>query len=180
MRELERCIQLGFGVVTIDPNWCEPIREIDAPELDVFYSACASNDVIVVLTTSVYVGRDLASSHPSRIQAVAERHPELMVVVSHVCWPHVTSFLGVAFRYTNVYALPDMYLNIPGLPGARDLIEAANGFLQHRMLFSSVYPSRSLGESVESFRSLPIAAAARDQILGGNAIRLLRQSSAHY
>jgi predicted TIM-barrel fold metal-dependent hydrolase len=171
--EVERCVQLGLRGVSIDPPWGEPARDYDDPALDAFYHTCETQSLIVVMTASIYVGADLSVSDPIHLQRVAERHPSLPIAVSHVCWPHVNSFLGVAFRYTNIYALPDRYLNTPGLVGVRELVDAANGFLKYRMLFGSAYPARSLGESIEAFRSLDLSHSASEHALGRNATRLL-------
>ena len=59
-------------------------------------------------------------------------------------------------RCTNVYLMPDFYMHVPHMPGAQDYVDAANSYLSHRMLYSSCYPTRPLGQALEDFRRLPI------------------------
>jgi hypothetical protein len=83
-------------------------------------------------------GPDLTFSHPVQVDRLADRHPKLQIIAAHGSWPWVTEILGVAFRRTNVWVSPDMYLF---LPGGQMYVEAANGYLQDRFLFGTAYPA---------------------------------------
>ena len=52
-------------------------------------------------------------------------------------------------------------------------LEAANGFLSHRMLYSSCFPTRSLHQALENFAALPLSDDTRERLLWRNAARLL-------
>jgi predicted TIM-barrel fold metal-dependent hydrolase len=79
----------------------------------------------------------------------------------------------MAMMCTNVYLMPDFYLHIPNMPGAREYVDAANSTLGERMLYSSCYPTRPLGQALREFRLLPLRDDVRTQLLGDNAARLL-------
>jgi hypothetical protein len=64
-------------------------------------------------------------------------------------------------------------MHMPNMPGARDYIDAANSYLSHRMLYSSCYPTRTLGQALDDFRRLPIAPEPQENLLWRNAARLL-------
>jgi predicted TIM-barrel fold metal-dependent hydrolase len=69
--------------------------------------------------------------------------------------------------------MPEFYMYVAGTPGARDYVDAANGFLSHRMLYSSCFPTRSLHQALDDFRALPLREETREQLLWRNAARLL-------
>ena len=130
--------------------------------------------LIVSLTSSIYVGSDVGYSMPVHIHRVAQRFPDLTIVVPHAAFPWAAVMCGVAFQRPNIYLMPDIYLNVPGLPGSDDYFRAANGFLSYRFLYGSSYPVRPLGQSIRSFKSLPFDSdEIRARCLGGNAARLL-------
>ncbi|HEX5534107.1 MAG TPA: amidohydrolase family protein [Actinomycetales bacterium] len=172
--EVQRHVDWGFKGVIFEPTLLAPPRHVDDPSLDDVYGALEEAGLVLMLMMSVYVGPDATWSHPVRLQRVLDLFPRLPVVVSHVCWPNVDEFLGLAFRYPNLYAMPDLYGNTPGLPGRAALTEAVNSFLSHRMVFGSAYPARALGASIEEFKSWEFAdEMIRDRCLSGNASRLL-------
>jgi predicted TIM-barrel fold metal-dependent hydrolase len=81
--------------------------------------------------------------------------------------------VALAMRCPNVYLMPEFYWYLPGMPGAGDYVDAANTFLRHRTLFSSCYPSRTVGEAVAHVGELPLAADSVEPVFAGNARRLL-------
>jgi predicted TIM-barrel fold metal-dependent hydrolase len=172
--ELRRCMDLGFKGMLFEPTMFDPAQHVDDAAFDGLYRQMESAGTVLMLLMSIFVGPDLSWSHPIRLQRILERFPGLKVVVSHCCWPEVDTFLGLAFRYPNLYALPDLYGNIPGTHGKRSLVDAANTFLSKRTLFGSTYPVRSIEASVREFREWPFATEEiRRDCLHDNAARLL-------
>ncbi len=146
----------------------EGMPSFDARSLELFVG-----EMEVMLTSSQYMGPDMTWAMPDHVQSVARAFPELALIISHACWPWTTQACGMAMMCPNVYLMPDFYLNIPDMPGARDYVDAANTWLSERMLYSSCYPTRPLGQSLREFHRLPIRDDVRPKLLGANAARLL-------
>lgn len=173
MIELEAAIAAGCSGVSLLPGWSREPHHEDAPILTPLLRACAARGLPVVFTSSHYIGPDMSWSEPQYLQRVALAHPDLKVIVGHASWPWTTAACALAMRCSNVYLMPEFYLYLPGMPGARDYIDAANGFLAHRFLYSSCYPSRSLEQALEEFNELPLSSATRKLMLHDNAARVL-------
>ena len=60
-----------------------------------------------------------------------------------------------------------------GMPGARDFVDAVNGFMGSRFLFATAYPFVSLKSAVDRFLCLGINEELLDAVLYANAARLL-------
>lgn len=75
----------------------------------------------------------------------------------------------MAFRYPNIYLVPDMYLF---QPGSEAYVQAANGFLAEQLLFGSSYPFRPIRQSIEDVLRLGLRPEVLDNVLYGNAARL--------
>lgn len=159
--------------VAITPGWSEPSLHDDDHAVYPIYDTCRSLGVPVVITSSHYIGADMTYSLPTHIQKVAFDFPELTIIVGHASWPWTTQICAVAMRCTNVYLMPEFYMYIPNMPGSEDYVKAANSYLSFRMLYSSCYPGRSLGQALEEFRLLPLKAEAQQNMLGHNGARLL-------
>jgi predicted TIM-barrel fold metal-dependent hydrolase len=173
-REIERCQSLGLRGVAFDNPWSDPALYDDDASLFPLYERCADLNLLVSLTSSLYLGPDITYSMPSHIQIIASRIPALKIIVPHAAWPWVLPMCGVALRFTNIYLLPDFYGYLPNMPGAEHYMQAANSYLSYRLLYGSSYPVRPLTMSLKQFRGLPFASdAIRSRCMGGNAARLL-------
>lgn len=173
MAEFEEAVAAGCRGVSLLPGWSRTPHHEDDPLLDPLLGACAARGLPVVFTSSHYVGADHTWADPQYLQRAAQRHPTLTVVVGHGCWPWTTAACALAMRCPNVYLMPEFYWYLPGMPGARDYVDAANGYLAHRVLYSSCYPSRPLGQSVEDVAALPLTPATRRLVMRENAARVL-------
>jgi predicted TIM-barrel fold metal-dependent hydrolase len=172
--ETRRALEtLGARGISMQPGWGDPPLHLEDERIFPIYDLCQRSGVPVMLTSSQYMGPDMTWAMPHHVQAVARAFPDLALVISHACWPWTTQACGMAMMCPNVYLMPDFYLNIPDMPGARDYVDAANTWLGERMLYSSCYPTRPLGQSIEEFYRLPIHAEVRPRLLGDNAMRLL-------
>ncbi|MGI6286352.1 amidohydrolase family protein [Neomoorella humiferrea] len=175
LKEITKAInELGFKGVSVDPGFADEPLKADDRRLYPIYAKCEELGVPVSITTSIFVGPDVSYSMPASIHRVANDFPDLQIIVPHAAWPWVNEILGVAFITNNVWLSPDLYINIPNMPGATHFVEAANYYLGDRMLFASAYPIRSLKQSVSDFMRLPIKEDVKEKILYKNAIRLLR------
>lgn len=172
--EVRRSIEsLGCRGIAMLPGWSEPALRDDDESIYPVYEACRALQVPVVITSSHYIGPDMTYSLPIHLQKVAFDFPELTLIVGHGSWPWTTQVCAVAMRCTNVYLMPEFYMYLPDMPGAEDYVKAANSYLSHRMLYSSCYPSRCLGQAMEEFKQLPLKPESQQNMLGRNAARLL-------
>ncbi|MEG0566635.1 MAG: amidohydrolase family protein, partial [Hungatella sp.] len=97
VRELEQCKKWGFKGISLEPGYEIPAMYFDDERLTPIYEACKSLNMIVSLTSSIFVGPDLSYCDPVHIQHVANRFPNLKLVVDHGCWPYVNGIIGAAF-----------------------------------------------------------------------------------
>ena len=172
--QARRAIQeLGCRGISVVPGWSEPPLRDDDPALMRVYEICATLDAPVVITSSHFIGPDMDHARPVHIQRAALAFPEVTFIAGHACWPWTTQAVALAMRCPNVYLMPEFYWYLPDMPGAGDYINAANTFLRPRVLFSSCYPSRTVGEAVAHVRSLPLAPDSVEPVFAGNARRLL-------
>jgi uncharacterized protein len=167
--EVHRLADAGLKGFTFSNGW-NGLSD-DDPILDPVYRACAERGLIVAVTNSFFIG-DLEFCHPIHLQRMALRHPDLTIVAAHGNYPWVMQLVGVAMQCTNVYLMPDLYINRPS-PGRDDYVRAINYYLRHRSLHGSSFPVRSLGDSLDSAQALGIDDEVRGMYFGGTAARLL-------
>lgn len=171
-----RCIdELGLTGIALIPGWSDPPVADDDPMLTPLYRWCEQRGVPVAITSSHFIGPDMLHAHPVHAQRVAIAHPDLTLILAHGGWPWTTAACSLAMRCTNVYLMPEFYMYLPNMPGARDYVDAANGYLRHRMLYSSCYPSNSLAKALEHFEALELSDRSREHLLRINGERLLDQ-----
>jgi uncharacterized protein len=174
VEEARRCVEtLGCRGIAMLPGWSDPPLHDDDEAVYPIYETCRDLGLPVVITSSHYIGPDMTYSLPSHIQKVAFDFPELTIIVGHAAWPWTLQSCAVAMRCPNVYLMPEFYMYIPNMPGAEDYVKAANSYLSYRMLYSSCYPSRSLGQALAEFKTLPLKPASRENMLSHNGARLL-------
>ena len=173
--EVDKCLQqLELNGITLEPSFgMRPLTTPDDPKLYPIYQRCRELGGILAFTISRGSPPDqtLSHSNPESIDRVARDFPDLKVVISHACWPWVEDTCGLAFRRHNVYLLPDLYGM--AIPGHLQWVEAANTYLQDRMLFGSAYPFLGIKEMVEAYQRLPYKDDVREKVMYKNAARLL-------
>jgi len=165
--------ELGCLGIAILPGWSDPPLRDDDKKVYPLYETASALGIPVMITISHMIGPDMSYSMPEHIQRVALDFPELTIIVGHACWPWTTQACALGMRCQNVYLMPEFYMHMPDMPGARDYVDAANGYLAHRMLYSSCYPTRRLGQALEDFRRLPITPESQESLLWRNGARLL-------
>lgn len=164
--EIDRAIdQLGLAGIDLEPGFAEPARHPDDPLYFPIYEHLSQRGIPLFLMSGPTTP-DPAFNDPGRLAAVARAFPQLRIICYHGYWPNVHQLLGVAFRYENILAVPDMYLF---LPGSEAFVAAANGYLGDQLLFGSSYPFRPIGQSIEDFQALGFKDSVLDKLLYGNA-----------
>lgn len=170
LAEVERAVRvLGFAGINLEPGFGEPPRHPDDPVYWPVYELAVSLGVPIFLMSGPTTP-DLRYNDPAPLARVAQAFPTLPLVAYHGYWPNVQQIVGVAFRYENVFVVPDMYLF---QPGTQTYVEAANSFLGDQLLFGSSYPFRPIGQTIDDFLKLGFRSSVLDKLLYENAARLL-------
>ena len=168
--EIERAIkQLGFKAINIEPGFAEPALYVDDSSLFPVYEACIHLDVPVCLMSGPTTP-DFDYAHPSAVARLARKYPSLKIICFHGFYPFVNEIIGAAFRYANIFLVPDMYIF---QPGSGLYVEAANTFLGEQLLFGSSYPFRDLKQTIDDFSALGFKESILDKVFYQNAEHLL-------
>ena len=144
--------------------------QLDDPALAGVWEACAAWRLPVIAHVGKHVGGTSGDHDLLEVEAVAERHPELPLIVAHAAHPAVGATLRTMERYPNVHAdLTPVVTEVPEL-GTEALLHHAR-----RLLFGSDAPNTGhrVGSLLARIAGAPVPAAVRDAICGGNARRLL-------
>ncbi len=150
----------------VESGCADEPKYADDADLDPVFGDLEDAGIPVLLMAGGNAGPDVTYSHPVQIDRIAARHPKLQIVAAHGSYPWVQLVLGIAYRRRNVWVSPDMYLFMPGW---RDYVDAANGYLQDRFLFGTAYPALPFKETVDRFLALPFRDDVRDKLLYANA-----------
>ena len=153
----------------------EPGRQIQSTPDDerIFpvYEKCIELDIPVNLMSGPYAGADIGVSDPLYVDRLCTRYPELKIILGHGGYPYVQQILGVAFKHTNLFISPDMYVFAPG---GKSYIEAANGALKEQMIYGSAYPLRPVLQTVQDTHALEMDDDSKRHYLELNARRILK------
>ncbi len=169
--EVERSIKvLGQVGINVEPGFGKPPLKADDPVFFPVYEACAHLGVPVFLMSGP-TSPSLEFTDPSAVGRVAAAFPSLSIICYHGFYPYVNEMIGVAFRYDNVYVVPDMYIF---LPGGSLYVEAANGFMKDQLLFATSYPFRAMKQTVDDFLRLGWRDNVLESVLHENAERVLK------
>jgi len=167
--EIDRAINLlGLSGIDLEPGFGAPARHPDDALYWPIYEHLQQRGIPLFLMSGPTTP-DPAFNNPERLAKVAQAFPQLSIVCYHGYWPNVQQAIGVAFRYPNIYLVPDMYLF---QPGSEAYVQAANSFLADQLLFGSSYPFRPIRQSIDDAQALGFNESALDKLLYGNATRL--------
>jgi predicted TIM-barrel fold metal-dependent hydrolase len=171
-RELERLVtRHGFRGLKLYPTY-EYFYPNDAMLYPV-YAVAQELGIPVMWHTgsSVFPPSRLKYGDPLYLDDVAVDFPELTAIITHS---------GRPFWYDRAYALArfheHVYMEIAGLPPQRLLTYFPElERVADKTLFGSDWPSvLAVKKNIETIRQLPLSENAKEQILGGNAARILK------
>ncbi len=171
VKEVERAVtELGLKAINVEPGFGSPPRPADDPMLFPIYDACDQLGVPVSIMSGP-TAPSLDMVRPSAVGHVAKAFPNLSIICYHGFYPFVNETIGVAFRWPNVFIVPDMYIFSPG---GGLYVEAANGALRQQILYGSSYPFRPMDQSINDYRMLGFDDSVIDDVMYGNARRVLK------
>lgn len=169
--EIRRAINaLNFKAINIEPGFGEPALQADNPVFYPVYEECIALGVPVCLMSGPTTP-DFDYARPAAVARVARRYSALKIICFHGYYPFVNEIVGAAFRYDNIYLVPDMYIF---QPGSKLYVEAANAFLGEQLLFGSSYPFRAMKQTVDDFLALGFKDSVLENVLYKNAARVLK------
>lgn len=171
IKQIDDAMKAGFRGVTIEPGAYPVPMYADDRRLYPIYAHCEDRNIPVVIMTGGNAGPDISYSQPIQLDRVAADFPTMRIVVSHGNWPWVQEILHIAFRRSNVYVSPDMYLY--EMPGMDDYLKAANTWLADRFIYASAYPLVPIDAYARWFLGLPLKAESVERIVYRNAAELL-------
>jgi len=167
----------GVKGISIEPGSGKVPRWSDDPSLVPVYELALELKLPVSISLSgllsALAGHDITWSRPVSIQRVAQRHPELKIVVSHAAWPYADEMVVVALACPNIYVSPDLYASTAGMICAESYVKGANLFLEDRTLFGTAYPVRDIQDSLRDFLGLGWRQDIIHKVLWTNAAKLL-------
>ena len=101
---------------------------------------------------------------------MAAAHPDLTIVAAHFGWPWHMELIAIALHKTNVY------IDISGWSPRRipaEVISELRGRLSGQFLWGSDFPFLTPERCLAEFDALDLPENSRDQVLRGNAARIL-------
>jgi uncharacterized protein len=165
-------VKFKFKGITVEPGFAMTETKGPAdPNLYPVYERCQELGGILALTISIRAGTDMRFSNPVLVDRVAADFPRLKIVIGHSCWPWVAQAVGLAYRRSNVYLLPDFYAL--GCSGYQQWVEAANTLLPKQIIFGSAYPLAAVGPMVDGYRKLGFKDEVLERVMSRNAAELL-------
>lgn len=173
LEELEQLrSQPEVKAIHMEPGWSARPMYADDPNLYPIYERVAQVGMPLLISAGGTIGPDFGYVDPVHLHRVAKDFPKLKLVIGHGGWPYIHQALAVAYDCANVHLSPDMYLNVPNMPGSLEYVRAANFYLADRLLFGTAYPARPMVESIEHFHRLPFDEGVKERVLYQNAARL--------
>ena len=171
MDKAEQALDSGFAGLSFDLGYVP--MYLNDKRMIPLYDLCHQKSCLVSLAMSMLIGPDLTYCDPTPLGLIAKKFSKAVFYIPHACWPFIAQAIGVSACCPNVFLCPDIYMVIPHMPYARDLVDAANSILMKKIIFASSYPMRGIGQSVEEWKALPLTDHARMYTMYYNGARIL-------
>ncbi|MFC1914076.1 amidohydrolase family protein [Chloroflexota bacterium] len=168
--ETERCIrELKLHGICVEPGGNRRFMHFHDSRLYPIYAKCSELKVPVFITTGPRQGTTLEYTSPVHVEQVANDFPDLKIVCAHACWPYAAEMIGVAYRCSNIYISPDIYVF---WPGGELYVKSAELIIHDQLLFGTAYPFAPFKESVEAWEKFSLRKDILNKIFYENAARV--------
>ncbi len=168
-QEIERLVADGIRGVKLHPDYQEFF--VDEARMLPIYRMLADAGLMVLMHAGVDVGLP-GDTHcpPERLARVLDAVPQVTMIASHMGawrqWEGVERCLaGRDLYFDTSYSLAEM--------GADLFLRILRAHGAERVLFGTDSPWSDQSAEIEAFHALPLTAAEKEAVLGGNASRLL-------
>ncbi len=168
--EIRRLIDGGIVGVKLHPDYQEFFA--DDPALIPIYKALADAGLVVMMHAGVDIGLpDPVHCTPERLARALDAVPEMTVIAAHMggydCWDDVERYLvGRDCYFDTSYSLTDL--------GPERMTSLINAHGIQRVLFGTDSPWTDQSAEVAGFRSLNLTSGEIAQVMGENALKLLK------
>ena len=180
MADVEEIVRLGLRLIKIHPphqlffpnDYLKGVKE-----LEILYRAAEANGIPVMFHTgtSIFPGARSKFGDPMAIDDVAVDFPKLKIIMAHGGRP---LWMDTAFFLVRRH--PNVYLDISSIPPSQLLkyfprLEE----IAAKTMFGSDWPGpgvHDIRENLDAIQALPLSAQARQQIVGGTALKIWPQA----
>jgi len=142
------------------------------------FEYCEANGHPVTIHTGINFSRTgpISFGHPSNIDALACRYPELKIVCNHGAWPWVTEMLAVLWKHPQVYAdfgaiAPKRMVGPKG--GWEPVAHWMNSMVSKQILLASDWPMMRYARLIGELPELGLSAPALENYRRSNAARFI-------
>jgi predicted TIM-barrel fold metal-dependent hydrolase len=178
LRYIERAVtELGFKGVHVYPHWFGvPINDRTYWPI---YAKCCELGVPITMQVGRQSPRSGAKlcARPEWIEDAAFDFPELTLIGLHIGVPFDHEMTSAAMSYENVYIIADAHPPSTWSPHFVDYVSKP-GFVNQdsirKVMWGTDWPVQTLTTSLEEVAALGLPDEARDNLLGENAIRILK------
>jgi uncharacterized protein len=175
VKELERCLSDGPGLVGLSVHSFTPAGTPDQPEWATCMNMCieANRPVLMFVGMSATGagtrgggGITLEGCHPRYVDRVAAKYPDLNVIAARVAWPWQSEMIAIALHKANVWMelhgwSPRYYSD--------ELKREIGKRLRKKTFFGADYPMLSHERLVEEWRELGFSSDVLDDVFSRNA-----------
>lgn len=159
----------GIKGIKLHPDYQEFF--VDEPDLIPMYRAISDAGLVLLFHAGVDIGLPPPiHCTPDRLARVLDAVPDLKVIAAHMggykCWDDVRKYLvGRDLYFDTSYSIADL--------GKEEMLDIVKTHGVERILFGTDSPWTDQSKEVAAIRSLPLSDEEINEILGGNAVRLL-------
>lgn len=177
--QVKRVAKLGLRGINIQPSFYS--MPIDHAQLyPVYAKACELGLAVGVHTGVNYTSHlPIKHDHPLQLDQVACDFPDLTLIACHAGWPWTAEMVAVARKHPRVYmefgGLAPKYVASAGT-GWEVMFRFMNSLLSKQVLFGTDWPVFPMARGLEEWRDAGLKPQVLDDLLSGNANRLLGRS----
>jgi predicted TIM-barrel fold metal-dependent hydrolase len=168
--------ELGFKGVHCYPHWFGvPVNDRTYWPI---YAKCCELGVPIALQVGSQTWRAGAKlcAHPVWLDDVAFDFPELKLLGLHIGKPWVSEMIMLCRNYENVFIIADAH---PPSTWEPELVDYLNGKGRRnldgieKVMWGTDWPIQTFEESLREVEALGLEPAAKTNLVGGNAVRIL-------
>jgi predicted TIM-barrel fold metal-dependent hydrolase len=154
----------------------DPIYPTDK-RLTPLYELCVRHDLPVVIHTG---GKKQSKyNDPKFVVKIAEKHPELKIVIAHYFFPWVEYCHEITKPYKSIYfdtsgLADDEVIAATGLNKIKSILTLTAKEHPNNIVFGTDYAQCSIRKHIALIESLPITSESKAKIFSTNSIRLFK------
>lgn len=156
----------------------DPIYPTDQ-RLDPYYALCTEHEAPMMIHTGINPGHPEVAMYndPKYIVEVAQRFPDLKIVIAHYFWPEVDYCYDITRGHANVYfdtsglADPEL-VELTGAEAIERVVLASLAHYPRSIIFGTDHAMCDRQQHLEWVNALPISTDTKEDILWRNAAHI--------